>query len=157
MNVGATLNSKAKPVMGQEVVLFRTRSEILTDQRIIIRGNIYPLSEISEIRVQMAWYYAPFLLARLLLLPLAILLILSFLHVVGRDVLPGNPNLHLFAGVVLGLLLIFVTWIVPTYDLKVKATTGETEIMMYHHDAGYLREVKVKIEDAIRAQQALMR
>jgi hypothetical protein len=27
---------------------------------------------------------------------------------------------------------------------------------MYHHDAGYLREVKVKIENAIRAQQALM-
>jgi hypothetical protein len=156
MNVGATLNSKAKPVMGHEVILFRTRSEILTDRRIIIRGHIFPLSEISEIRVRMAWYYAPFLLVRLLLLPLAVLLLLSFLHVVGGDVMPGNPNLHLFAGVLLGLLLIVVTWIVPTYDLKVKATTGETEIMLYHHDAGYLREVKVKIEDAIHAQQALM-
>jgi predicted membrane protein len=155
MNVGATLNSKAKPVTGHEVVLFRTRSEILTDQRIIIRGNIFPLSAISEIRVQMAWYYAPFLLVRLLLLPLAILLILSFLHVVGRDVVPGNSNLHLFGGVVLGLLLIVATWLVPMYTLKVKAKTGETETMMHHHDASYLREVKAKIEDAIRARQAL--
>jgi len=155
MNVGATLNSKAKPVVGHEVVLFRTRNEILTDRRIIIRGNIYPLNAVSEIRVEMAWYYAPFLLVRLLLVPLAILLVLSYLHVVGRDMMPGNPNLHLLMGVALGLLLAFVTWIVPTHDLKVKATTGETDIMMHHHDTGYLREVKTKIEDAIRAQQAL--
>jgi hypothetical protein len=156
MNVGATLNSKVRPVVGHEVVLFRTRSEILTDQRIIIRGNIYPLSVIATIQVRFAWYYLPFLLVRLLLLPAAILMILSFLHIVGHDIVPGNPNLNLLGGAVLGLLLVFVTWLVPTHDLKVTAATGETEIMMRRHDAGYLREVKAKIEEAIRTQQAMM-
>jgi hypothetical protein len=156
MTAEATLNSKVKPVVGHEVVLFRTRSEILTDQRILIRGHIYPLSAIAKIQVQKAWYYAPFLLVRLVLLPVAVLLILDFLHVAGGSVVPGNPNLNLFIGVLLGLLLTLVTWITPTHVLKVKAATGETESMIYGRDAGYLRGVKTKIEDAIRAQQAQM-
>ena len=156
MTVEATLNSKAKPVVGHEVILFRTRSEILTDQRILIRGHIYPLGAIAKTQVQMAWYYVPFLLVRLVLLPIVVLLILNFLQVVGRDVVPGNPNLNLFIGVLLGLLLAVMTWVVPTHVLKVKAATGETETMMHGRDAGYLREVKAKIEDAIRVQQVQM-
>ena len=155
MNVGTTLNSKVKPVVGHEVILFRTRSEILTDQRIIIRGHIYPLNAIANIQVRFAWYYLPFLLVRVLLIPVAILMILSFFHVVGGDIVPGNPNLNLLGGAVLGILLAIVTWLVPTHDLKVTAATGESDIMMRHHDAGYLREVKAKIEQAIHTQQAM--
>jgi hypothetical protein len=157
MSLETTLNSKVKPVVGHEVVLFRTRSEILTDQRIIIRGNTYPLRVIAKIQVQPAWYYAPFLLTRLLLVPVAILPILNFLNVVGSDVVPGNPNVNMFMGVVLSLLLAFATWIVPTYDLRMQAATGESEIIMRGHDPEYLREVKAKIENAIGAQQVLVR
>ncbi len=157
MSLETTLNSKVRPVVGHEVVLFRTRSEILTDQRIIIRGNTYPLRVIAKIQVQTAWYYAPFLVTRLLMMLVAILLILNFLNVVGPDVVPGNPNVNMFMGVVLSLLLAFVTWIVPTYDLKMQAATGEREIFMRGHDPEYLREVKAKIENAIGAQQVLVR
>jgi hypothetical protein len=52
--------------------------------------------------------------------------------------------------------VVFVTWAVPTPDLNMKTASGETEIIMRRHDAGYLREVKDKIEAAIRAQQAVM-
>jgi hypothetical protein len=102
----------------------------------------------------MVWYYAPFLLVRLLAVVAAILLTLSFTGVVGRDVVPGNPNLNMFVGVLLGLAVICTTWLVPTHTLKLWAASGTTDVMMRSTDAGYLRDVQARIEAAIESRQA---
>jgi hypothetical protein len=114
-SLGAALNQRAQPTFGNEVILFRTRTEILTDQRIIVRGNTFPLSQITRVYVRPARYYVPYFLARLVLIGLAILLLLSFVQVVDSGVVPGNRNFHLFAGVLIGQTVAMTTWLVPTH------------------------------------------
>jgi hypothetical protein len=155
MTLGAMLEQKAQvaqPVAGHEIVLFRTHSEILTDRRIIVRGSTYPLDQVARAYVRPAWYYAPFVVGRLLMVALTILLLLSSLNVV-EDVVPGNPRFHLPGAILIGLAVVMMTWLVPTRVLLIKTVAGHKETVMRGVDAGYLREVRDKIAAAVRSRR----
>jgi hypothetical protein len=158
MTLGTTLDQKAQraqPVAGHEIVLFRTHSEILTDQRIIVRGNTYPLDQITGAYVRPVWYYVPFVVARLVMVAAAVLLVVSFLEVVG-GVVPGARQFHLLGAVLLGFVVAMITWLVPTRALWIKTVSGHKEIVMWGVDAGYLRNVRDKIMAAARSQRQML-
>ncbi len=140
-----------------EVVLFRTHTEILTDQRFIIRGDSYPLPRVERAYVRPAWYYAPFLLTRLAIGLVAALLMLSCLGVVDPDLMPGNARMQLLSGVMGGVIVALLTWLVPTHALWIRTRSGEQCLVMRSTHAGHLRDVRAQIEAAMRARQDVSR
>jgi hypothetical protein len=144
------LNHISQPASGSEIILYRTHSEILTDRRLLVRGDTYRLDQIARVYVRPAGFYVPFLLVRLALLLATVVLLASFVQVAQVDFVPGNHNIHLFAGALSGLIVVFTTWIVPTWVLWMRTTTGQRQIIMRSGDAGYLRDVRGKIENAAR-------
>jgi hypothetical protein len=140
-----------------EVVLFRTHAEILTDQRIIVRGESYPLARVERAYVRAVWYYAPFLLARLLIVLVAALFLLSYMGVVDPDPLPGSRSLHLLGGVLGVVVVALLTWLVPTHTLWILTQSGEQCRVLRSTHAGHLRDVRAQIEAAKRARQEVTR
>ncbi|RPI97637.1 MAG: hypothetical protein EHM39_09190 [Chloroflexi bacterium] len=140
-----------------EVVLFRTHAEILTDHRIIMRGESYPLARVERAYVRPAWYYAPFLLVRLLIVLAATLLILSYLGVVDPNLMPGGRSFHLLGGVMGVVMVALLTWLVPTHSLWIRTQDGERRLVLRSTHAGHLRDVRAQIETAMRARQDVSR
>lgn len=153
MTQGASLeqaSQKIQPGVSQEIILYRTQSEILTDQRIIMQGKIYPLAQIAKTYVRPAWYYVPFLIVRLLMVTAAALLLLSFLSFV-RGIIPVSAYLHLL-GTILFVAIAYVMRWIPASVLLIETVSGQKDVFM-RGNASYLQDITETIAAAVRAQQ----
>jgi len=155
MTAGAAVNRLARPVVGHEAVLFRTHSEILTDQRMIIRGSSYPLLGIDRVYIRPAWHFAPYALLRLALIGAAALLILSFAGVIQPGHVPGSRALHLIGGVLIGLLVVLATRLVPQYTLWLKTQSGDKQVVMRSPSVRHLRAWRDEIETAVARRKSV--
>jgi len=140
------------PSYATEKILFRTRSEFLTDQRVIVDGEIYPLTVIKRARVVRLFYFWPIQLLRLLALALAVGLILDIAGLVALHL----PVTSVIAGGVLVLLLAGFVYvapdIVPMYALQLDVPRGKVRFL-YSSDAEHLHSIVRKLEQAM-AQRA---
>ena len=152
MTVGVKVDGKPRKLYGDERVLFRTHSEILTDRRVIARGVTYSFDQIEKVEVVPMPYYVPFQAARALALLAVALLVMSFFGVVGRDALPGDSFVHLILAVPLSAFAIFAPWLIPTHTLRLRTESGKVTIIR-GGEPDYLRTVADKVRDAM-AQRA---
>ncbi len=131
-----------------EVILYRTRTEILTDQRIIAHGTMTPLRAISSVRVASTWYYIPLQAGRLVALPVGAVLLLSLLGLTGPA--PGTMTrlAYLCLLLVAGGFVAFAPQIMPTHMIVLHTPAGRVRFL-YSHDRGHLQSVVAEINDAI--------
>ncbi len=119
---------------GHERVLYRTHTVILTDKRIVVDGNTYPLWQIEAIHTTRARYHLPLLAVRL-----AVVALLA----VG---LATSDGLYVRFGflLVMGALLFGVMYLVPTHVLQIDTPGGRVRVMS-SGDTGYLKDVAAQI------------
>jgi hypothetical protein len=75
------------PPYASEVILYRTRTDILSDLRFIVNGQTYPLSKVQSARVVSAWYYWPLQALRGLMLAAALAVVLSLIGVISASLM----------------------------------------------------------------------
>jgi hypothetical protein len=141
------MNQHSAPVVhNHEVVLFRTRTEIVTDKRLLIDGTTYTFDQIEAVHVARLRYFVPFQIARLLALGGMILLGWLALNNLRDQAFLGMSFFGLVA-VVLGSFTFFGKMIIPTHALRLQSD-GKSVYFMYDNGPVYLREVEQAIQRA---------
>jgi len=130
-----------------EVILYRTRTDILTDRRIIVDGTTYPLGTVVSIKVMPTRFYVPFQGMRLLALVGAIFFGLSLAGPVGSDTVPGSTAVRLIAAAALFGFAVMSPWVVPTHKLRLRLSEQKVD-MMYSSEVDHLRTIAGKINEA---------
>ena len=130
-----------------ENILYRTRTVILTERRLIAHGNTYPLQRVTAVRTKRAWYYVPLQGLRLLLVLFLLLCIGSFMrHLTSDFSLPARLFPLLLAALV-GLPLFLVLRRVPGHVVQVELDSTALEVVR-SNDLRRLRAVAGVISEA---------
>jgi hypothetical protein len=144
------MTTQQTPPYASEKILFRTRSEFLTDQRVIVDGEIYPLAAIKRARVVRLLYFWPIQFLRLAALALTVALILDISGLVALHL----PVTSVIVGGVLVLLLAGCAYvapdIVPMYALQLDVPRGKVRFL-YSSDADHLHGIVHKMIAAMEA------
>jgi hypothetical protein len=131
-----------------EIILYRTRTDILTDRRIIANDTILPLSAISKVHVSPTRFHMPLQVARLL----ALLAALALASVVAGLTGPA-PTLRarlvtLILMVGAGAFVALAPRYVPTHRITMHTQRGVVHCC-HSHDLAHLRDVIAHIDNAI--------
>ncbi|MBI5961270.1 MAG: hypothetical protein HY866_21205 [Chloroflexi bacterium] len=138
---------RSTPPYASEIILYRTRSDILSDLRFIVDGTTYPLSKIQSARVSMLWYYLPLQLVRLLTLIAAAAILGHTFGVVKIDPLPDSMLITLVGIAGLLTFALPISQMIPTHVIRLKLDAGQVKVMS-SSDVRHLKEVAEKINQA---------
>lgn len=132
---------------GYERVIYRTHTVILTDKRIVVDGNTYPLWQIESVQTARASYYFVLQAMRLVVLGLVVFALVCLLNS------PMSASATLlrvsFLAAMSGMFFVLV-WLAPTHVISLGSPSGSIRVMS-SGDVRYLKEVAAQI-DAARAQ-----
>jgi len=131
-----------------EVILYRTRTEILTDQRIIAGGAMIPLRTVATANVSPTRYFVPLQAARLVALLVAVVLALSLAGLVGSTLTTFGRLGYLIVLLFLGAFSVLAPQFMPTHMIVLQTSTGAKRFL-YSHDPGHLHSVVDEINGAI--------
>ncbi len=140
--------SQQTPPYASERILFRTRSEFLTDQRVIVDGEIYPLRSVEQVKVARLIYFWPLQATRLLAALLSWALILDIFGIVALN-LPVDSVI--MGGVLVLLLAAFayvVPGLVPTHVVQFETSRGTVRVF-YSSDTDHLHGIARNAEQAM--------
>jgi hypothetical protein len=129
-----------------ENILYRTRTVILTERRIIAYGDNYPLQRIMAVRTKRARYYVPLQVLRLLSILFMLLCIGSSARLTGELSIPVRPPLLLLAAFI-GLSLFLALRRVPGHVVEVELDSTALNVIR-SNNVRQLRAVAVAISDA---------
>jgi hypothetical protein len=138
MTVGTTVRQTPKKLYAQEVVLFRTHAEILTDQRLIVRGSSVPFETIRVVEVVPLIWFWPLQALRLLAVIAAARLLLSA---------PDAALPQILASGALLAAAFAARWVIPTHALRLRTEDGIVRVLR-DGDRAYLRTIERKIRNA---------
>ncbi len=144
MTVGTTSAKHHPTFQGHgEVILYRTRTEILTDKRILLDGTNYTFDQIEAVDVVRLKYTIPFQILRLLALIGALACAwMAFGSFRDADftgmVVPG------IIAAVLGALTLISDSMIPSHAIRLKVH-GKSVYIMHDNSRGYLKEVQAAI------------
>lgn len=130
-----------------EVILYRTRTEILTDQRIITGGMMVPLRTVSTAYVSPTRYFVPLQAARLIALLGAVLVALTLVGLVGSALTVFARVGYLVVLALLGAFSVLAPQFMPTHMVVLQTSTG-VKRFLYSHDPGHLQAVVDEINNA---------
>lgn len=134
-----------------EPILFRTRTVILTDQRLFIDGTMVPLEDITAVRTARPGYFWPLLLGRLLGVGGIVCLLVLFREQITNDAGILMLALPIAAAVLLGALVFWSLREIPTHVVQIE--TGASRINVMHvYETGRARLVAQKIRDAMQGK-----
>lgn len=135
------------PPFASEVILYRTRTDILSDYRFIVNGATYPLDKIQSAQVVPVRYYIPLQVSRLLAVLAAAFLLLSVAGVVGEDLIPGGNALQLVAALIPGGFAALAGQAVPTHAIQLKLDKQQVNVMP-SSDKEDLKFIALKVNEA---------
>jgi hypothetical protein len=135
------------PPYASEVILYRTRTDILSDLRFIVNGQTYPLSKVQSARVVSAWYYWPLQALRGLMLAAALAVVLSLIGVISASLLPDNLLIRVGIAALLAASAYGVTQVIPTHRIRFKMDNRSISVML-SHDKEDLKAIAAKINQA---------
>jgi len=144
---------QARNLNATEAVLFRTRNEFVTDQRIIINGNSYPLTDIETVRVAATQFFYVVQLVRLVAGVAIGLLVLRWLGVLPLAIVPDNELIHLIETGLLTALAFVMPDLVATHTLVLETPTRRARFMP-SSDAERLERLAAKATEAIMQARA---
>ncbi len=136
------------PPYASEVILYRTRTDILSDLRFIVNGQTYPLQKIQSARVVAVWYYWPLQALRVLMLAAAVAVILSLAEVLSLGALPDSLVLRAGIAALLIVMAYGATQVIPTYRIRLKMDNHHAISVMLSHDQQDLKAIAAKINQA---------
>jgi hypothetical protein len=141
------MNQHTAPgLYGHEVVLFRTRTEIVTDKRLLIDGTTYAFDQIETVHVARLRYFVPLQFARLLALGGMILLGWMAFNSLRDQAFLGMSFFGLVAAG-LGSFAFLSKIVIPTHSLRLQSD-GKSIYFMYDNGPNYLRQVEQAIQRA---------
>ena len=143
MTTGMTTVNQS-PYYGQnEAILYRTRTEILTDKRILLDGTAYAFNEIDAVDVVRLKHYIPFQIARLLGL-IGTLILVWYAFGSFRDSALISMLIYGVMAIVLAMSTFLSSAVVPSHAIRL-TLSGETVYMMHDVDVSYLNQVNEAI------------
>ena len=150
--IGATVKRTAQRAYADEVVIFRTHSEILTDQRIISAGVTYRLDTIQSARVIRLAHFFPLQIARVLALALAVFCALGALGLIDNSLVQDPMIVCPLLAVLSGAFAIRARWLIPTHAIRLQTTSGRVDFVR-GGDGEYLKLVLRKLNEALYAHK----
>lgn len=143
------MNQKAETMFFSEPILFRTRTVILTDQRLFIDGTMVPLDKIAAVRPARPRYFLPLLAGRLLALAGILFLLLQTWTGWQDDAGLLATALPLGAALVIGALLAWTLREIPSHVVRIETDRGWMNVM-HVYDSGRAQLVVSKISAAMQ-------
>jgi len=111
-----------------ENILYRTRTVILTERRIIAHGDTYPLQRVTSVRTERAWYYVPLQGLRLLSVLFILVCTGSFASHLTSGLSFTGTLLPLLLAVLIGLPLFLALRRVPGHVLHVELDSTALDV-----------------------------
>ena len=143
-----TMVTQQTPPSASERILFRTRSEFLTDQRIIVEGEIYPLGSVEQVKVARLIYFWPLQALRLAALLLAGALIFDISGLVALNLPVDSVIIGGVLVLMLAALVYMAPGLVPTHVLQFTTSRGRVRLF-YSSDTDHLHSIARKVEQAM--------
>jgi hypothetical protein len=144
MTVGTTTVKQSAYYGHNEVVLYRTRTEILTDKRILLDGVTYTFDQIEAVDVVRLKHHIPFQIMRLIGF-IAMFLCIWFTFASFRDSVFISTFIYGAAAVVLGIVTFMSATVIPSHAIRL-TVGGKPVYMMYDTGVSYLRQVQEAIQ-----------
>ncbi|MBN1562864.1 MAG: hypothetical protein JXA10_03435 [Anaerolineae bacterium] len=147
MTVGTGMVTRPHYSGHNEAILYRTRTEILTDQRVLLDGTTYTFDQIDAVAVVRLRLYLPFQALRILgvigAVAFAWLTLDSLCELAMISML-----LYGLLAVGSGALTVVSTATVPTHAIRL--TVGDKRVYMMHDtSASYLERINAAIQHQI--------
>jgi hypothetical protein len=130
-----------------ENILYRTRTIILTERRIIARGDNYSLQRITAVRTKRTWYYVPLQVLRLLSVLGILVGIGLFARHTTSDLSLTDRLLPLLLAALVGLPLFLALRWVPGHVVQVELDSTAFEVAR-SNDVRQLRAVAGTFSEA---------
>lgn len=137
-----------------EVILYRTRDDYMTSQRLFAGGQTYPLKSIKHAQMVPARHFFPLVIARVAALAICLVYLVDLLGLVSTIEEPESIPVRLALVIVTALFAVGAGWFVPSFSLRFTLHDGRNVRAMWSNDWRALRDVAGEINALLDGNSA---